>query len=389
MKNMTDASVFINEIKKQFLSKQLIQIALHKSATDLVAKSIYARPITLRDEFFLSFTFRFDTRDEIKNLTLPAAVDFLYENLGTNFLQATLFSTKNDVTILYSKKGKTTILTKKATQLMPTTALHNRAKEHLTLSAAQRYLPALGITNLQGEMLPTGQKKYRQIQKYLEIIASLLREHPLPPQPIIADMGCGKGYLTFALFDFLQNNLQLQPYLTGIELRQNLVEFCTKLNENTGFERLNFVAQDIKDFQPPRLDVLIALHACDTATDLALAKGIRAGAEIIVVAPCCHKQIRKEINIEPSSIFSPIFSHGILAERQAELLTDAIRSLLLEANGYRTKVFEFIAAEHTAKNLMITAIKTDYKNQKAMSQITAIKQQFGIKTHALEAMLES
>ena len=234
-------------------------------------------------------------------------------------------------------------------------------------------------------MTPTGQKKFRQIDKYIEIIESLVRETELPNDPIIVDMGSGKGYLTFALYDFLKNNLQKDPSVFGIELRPKLVEFCNNLSKKCDFDKLSFIAQDINTFETNRLDMLIALHACDTATDIAIAKGIKSDAKIIVVAPCCHKQLRKELNV--SNEMQPILRHGIMEERQAELLTDGIRALLMEAHGYRTKVFEFISTEHTPKNVMIVGIKSKPKKE-ALAQVAAIKKHYGIALHALEKMID-
>jgi hypothetical protein len=164
------------------------------------------------------------------------------------------------------------------------------------------------------------------------------------------------------------------------------VEFCNAAARRAKFDSLRFEAGSIHGWRPSRLDMLIALHACDTATDEALATGIRAGASVIVVAPCCHKQVRK--SMFPHNELSPLLQHGILAERQAELLTDGIRALLLESRGYRTSVFEFISTEHTAKNLMITAVKQGHPSAKALEQVAAIKESFGIRVHALEEMLE-
>ena len=253
--------------------------------------------------------------------------------------------------------------------------------------------PHYGITNACGEVLANAQDKWRQINKYLEIIQNLLSESPLPNDPHIADMGSGKGYLTFALYDFLKNTQGLNPQITGIELRPKLVDLCNKTALESNFEGLRFEAQNISEYHPERLDMLIALHACDTATDLALAAGIHNKAKIIVAAPCCHKQIRKEMAAQNE--LAPVLRFGILEERQAEIVTDGIRALLLEAEGYQTKVFEFVSTEHTAKNVMITAISPqnarasaqELRRQKALEQVLALKTGFGIKKHYLEGLL--
>jgi SAM-dependent methyltransferase len=353
-------------------------------------KNIYLRPVTLKSGPHIAFTFRYQTRDEVKNFTAVDAALQLEALLGKVFLNAELFSAEADISLAFSKNNKAVFSTKKPTNTTPPDTRHDREKQRL-LDPAAPWLHALGITNKQGQVLPTAQDKWKQINKYLEIIESLLRTHPLPPDAHIADMGSGKGYLTFALYDFLTNHLGLQPQITGIELRQNLVDFCNQTARAANFAGLQFVAQDIAAYQPERLDMLIALRACDIATDLALATGIHARAGIVVAAPCCHKQIRRDMDTHNE--LAPILRHGILEERQAEIVTDGIRALLLEANGYKTNVFEFVSTEHTAKNVMITAIgdaRSDArKKAAALEKVAALKTGFGIGEHYLERLLSA
>jgi len=351
-------------------------------------KNIYLRPVTLKTGPRMAFTYRYRTRDEVKNFTHEEAARQLETLLGAWFLNADLFGTETDASLAFSPTGKAVFSTKKPTNTAPPDTRHDREKQRL-LDPAAPWLHALGITNKQGQVLPTAQDKWKQINKYLEIIESLLRTHPLPPDACIADMGSGKGYLTFALYDFLSNRLAMQPQVTGIELRQNLVDFCNQTAREVGFTGLHFVAQDIADYRPERLDMLIALHACDTATDLALATGIHARAGIVVAAPCCHKQVRRDMATRNE--LAPVLRHGILEERQAEIVTDGIRALLLEANGYKTSVFEFVSTEHTAKNVMITAVagsrKDSAQQAAALGKVAALKTGFGIREHFLERLL--
>jgi hypothetical protein len=208
----------------------------------------------------------------------------------------------------------------------------------------------------------------------------------------IVDMGSGKGYLTFALYDLLQRHLEQKVSLLGVELRPELCDFCNEQARSLGWqEGLRFEAMDILNYNEGDIDVLIALHACDTATDIAIAQGIRNGADLIVVAPCCHKQIRKAM--KPKGPWAEILKQGILLERQAELLTDALRALLLQREGYKTKVFEFISASDTPKNIMIAAIKT--KQALSSEELAALnkdiemlKSDFGIPEHYLEKLLQ-
>lgn len=385
-------SAFLHSLQTAFTAGQFLKCTLSKptSAAPEGLKNIYLRPVELKAGPRIAFTFRYKTRDEVKNFTAEESGKQLEQLLGSTFLQADLFTTAQDSILSISKNGEAAISTKKPAHTSPANTRHDREK-HRLLDPASGWLHALGITNSRGDVLPTAQDKWKQINKFLEIIDSLHRAHPLPPDAQIVDMGSGKGYLTFALYEFLTRNHALQVRVTGIELRQNLVDFCNKTARTARFDRLQFVASDINDFQPERIDLLLALHACDTATDLALAKGIHARAGIVVVAPCCHKQIRRDM--EAHNELAPILRHGILEERQAEIVTDGIRALLLEANGYTTNVFEFISTEHTAKNVMITAIdggqrkENSARRQEALGKVEALKSGFGIREHYLERLL--
>ena len=262
-------------------------------------------------------------------------------------MNGNLFTLEKDVSIQYNKKRKARIFEKKASVNERPSMVHDKAKNRLIDAEGNIYLKEMGVTNAKGEVLKSGQKKFRQINKYIEILDGFLKKSQLPQHLHIVDMGSGKGYLTFALYDYLLNKLQLNPQMTGIELRKPLVDFCNQLAQKADFQHLHFEAKDIFDFHPGKIDVLIALHACDIATDIAIAKGIQSEASMIVVAPCCHKQVRQQMQCQTD--MQAILRHGILEERQAELITDGIRALLMEANGYQTKVFEFISTEHTPK----------------------------------------
>jgi SAM-dependent methyltransferase len=397
-RNISAMQDFLAAFRAAFEAGQLLKCTLSKpSATAAPGlKNAYLRPVQLKKGLFVAFNFRYQTRDEVKNFDLETALAQLEQLLGQAFLNADLFTTEREATLSFDKKGEAHFSTKKTSATRaaaPTDLSHDRAK-HRLLDPAAPWLHLLGITSAKGEVLAAAQDKWRQINKYLEIMDGLLRECPLPLGAHLADMGAGKGYLTFALYDFLQNQRGLAPQVRGIELRPALVDLCNRLAQKVDFEGLRFVAQDIAEYRPERLDVLIALHACDTATDLALAVGIRQRARIIVAAPCCHKQIRRAMQAQNE--LAPVLRHGILEERQAEILTDGIRALLLEAEGYRTKVFEFVSSEHTAKNVMITATleaeKSPAHNERradALAKVAALKAGFGIESHFLEGLLEA
>jgi Methyltransferase domain len=396
---------FLETLTQSIENQTFIKLTLSKSVGDTDLKNIYVRLVEIKKQLQLSFTYRYKTRDEVKNY--PNTVDegnpasggkgaaILTELLGKQFLNAELFLKEETHLIQFDKHGlNPKVFIKKDKNLDknvkntegPLLANHDHEKQRL-ISPKSLYLNALDITTKDGLVKNDSQHKFRQINKYVEIIDNLLNEKKLPNDAVIADFGSGKGYLTFALYDHLAFNKKMSPSILGFELRENLVEKCNTIAKQSDFQNLKFVAQDINDFKINRLDMLIALHACDIATDIAIAKGIEAGAEIIVVAPCCHKQIRKALReSETVNEMSPILKNGIMEERQAELLTDGIRALLMEAHGYRTKVFEFISTEHTPKNVMIVGIKSKAKKE-ALKQVEALKTHYGISHHHLETLL--
>ena len=229
--------------------------------------------------------------------------------------------------------------------------------------------------------------KFRQINKYLEVIENLLKNADLPKTISVVDMGSGKGYLTFALYDFLVNQKKIDAKITGIEARKELVEFCNKTAIACGFENLHFEHKTIQDFNSKKIDILIALHACDTATDDAIFKGMKANATLIVTAPCCHKQIRQQL--KGTETQNPILKYGIFKERQYEMVTDTLRALIMEEHQYDSHVFEFVSNEHTRKNVMLVGTKSNKKADKSAlhKKIEEVKQSFGIKQHYLETLI--
>ena len=382
---------FLETLTQSIENQTFIKLTLSKSVGDTDLKNVYVRLVEIKKQLQLSFTYRYKTRDEVKNCQNTEGPLLLNAYLGKQFLNAELFLKNETHLIQFDKKGDNPkIFIKKNKEnidkVKNTEGGHDHEKQRL-ISPKSLYLNALDITTKDGLVKNDSQHKFRQINKYVEIIDNLLNEKKLPNDAVIADFGSGKGYLTFALYDHLAFNKKMTPSVLGFELRENLVEKCNAIAKQSDFENLEFVAQDINDFKINRLDMLIALHACDIATDIAIAKGIEAGAEIIVVAPCCHKQIRKALReSETVNEMSPILKNGIMEERQAELLTDGIRALLMEAHGYRTKVFEFISTEHTPKNVMIVGIKGKAKKE-ALTQVEALKTHYGISHHHLETLL--
>jgi hypothetical protein len=234
-------------------------------------------------------------------------------------------------------------------------------------------------------------RKWKQINKFLEVFAAALQGSRLAQLPSVhvMDFGAGKGYLTFAVHEYLRAALQRDAQVTGVELRGDLVQLCESAARRLSLDGLQFVEGDVRSHAPERVDVMIALHACDTATDHAIHAGIRAGAAIVMCSPCCHQQLRPQL-LAPHPL-RPILQHGVHLGQQAEMLTDGLRALWLDACGYDTQVFEFVALEHTNKNKMILAVKRDAArpNGEVLGQIREIQDFYGIREHCLETLLRA
>lgn len=350
-------------------------------------KNVFVKPVVLKTGEKLSFIYRYNTKDITKNFSTEEAVKSIKILLQQNFFNADLFTAANDFQLL-QQNDKTKMITKPASHQQQSSLQHDRQKKRWIAASGNIYLQQLGVTNHQGMVKKEMQDKYRQINHYIEIIDGILKDAALKNEIRVTDMGSGKGYLTFALYDFLTNTLQRNVHVTGIEIRPDLIDTCNRIAASTRFTNLYFKNGSIAGTDITGTDILIALHACDTATDDAIYSGIQAEAKVIVVAPCCHKQIRKQL--KPDNALSAITRHGILLERQAEMVTDSIRALLMEAAGYTTKVFEFIESVHTPKNVMIAGIKSNnpLNKQEALDKVTALKAMFNIREHYLEKLLD-
>lgn len=356
-------------------------------------KSVDVRPITIKRALRLSFTYHHRTRDIVKNY-LPAESTALLEALLEQFTAARLVTVTGDLQ-LAKTKGEWRLTRHPPSQPIAPELAHDRAKHRLVSSIGKPYLHALGITDAQGQVYKTAQDKFRQINKYIEILDGLVKQSAPRECLRIVDMGAGKGYLTFALYDYLVNELQLKVEVVGVEARADLVRQCNEIAKAATFAGLSFVQGSIAEYDCTGADAVIALHACDTATDDALHKAITAGAGLIVVAPCCHKQIRREMaKAAADHPLAFLMQYGTYSERIAEMVTDGMRAQLLQLAGYRTNLFEFIDDAHTPKNVMIVAVKsTTAPNSRTraalQASLAATKAQFGIAHHQLERLLLS
>lgn len=349
------------------------------------------RVIELQQQPVLNVLYRHKTQDVTKNYPISDAMQIIVEHLAC-CKQGNLFASTQDVQLKRNKKKDLLTITQKtatAKNEAREAQAHDRSK-HRFVEQESLFLKHLGITDAQGQIIPSMARKWKQINKFVEIFSGALTQLPNQDQALhVVDFGSGKGYLTFALYDYLAKQQQV-PFVTGVELNEKMVQFCQHVAEASGFKQLDFFQGDVRTYQPERLDVMIALHACDVATDFAIHTGIRLNAQMIMCAPCCHKELRPQL--KSPDVLKPMLHFGIHAGQQAEMLTDTIRALLLKAYGYETKVFEFVALEHTSKNKMILATKrADFVAPDAtvLAQIEALKNMYGIQKHSLELLLNN
>jgi SAM-dependent methyltransferase len=332
---------------------------------DRTLKNIHVRAIELRGVPHLSFVYHHATHDITKNFTPAEGVALLHEIVGIQFRNAHLFTTTGTAQLEVRDGRPARFRHRPPQHASAPSREHDTARQRL-LAKDCPWLEDLGVTTASGRVVAGMEAKFRQMNKFVEVFASLANDAQLLALPAlsIADMGCGKGYLTFALFDWLRSQRSDRLRICGIEARLELVQQANQIAKQHRLAGLTFVPGQIADAQPEdRFDVLIALHACDTATDDAIARGIQSEARLILVSPCCHKEVRPQL-VSPA-ILAGALRHGILRERHAEFITDALRAGLLEWAGYETRVFEFISTEHTAKNLMIAALRRTDSREKA------------------------
>ncbi|WP_426427106.1 class I SAM-dependent methyltransferase [Pseudomonas palmensis] len=365
-------------------------LARHVGA-EVDLQRVTAKPLTIKGQASLSFVYRYKTRDITRNLALDEALTLIGELLPASFRNAHLLSLNDEVQLEFTKKGKPMLHRNAVQQAREVvTGEHDREKKRY-LELSRPFLHDLGVTDKQQALIPAMSRKWKQINKFIEVFSHALSSAPLAAdQPVrVADFGSGKGYLTFAIHDYLRNTLQREAQVTGVELRPDMVELCNAAAARLEHPGLKFECGDVRSVVPSAIEVMIALHACDIATDYAIHTGIRCGAAIIMCSPCCHKQIRPQMHCP--GLLKPMLQYGLHLGQQAEMLTDSLRALYLEACGYETKVFEFISLEHTNKNKMILATRRrePVAAQALLEKIQALKAFYGVKEHCLETLLRA
>lgn len=345
-------------------------------------RNVYVKPVLLKNNKMFQFVFRYERRDETKNYDAAQTMGQIESLVPEVFQNASLFTISEDITLLINKKGRPAMVCKPVKEQRTQDLSHDHEKARL-IDPAKPWWFLLGLTTREGKVLADMQHKFRQICKYVEIVDGLMKNVKFDDEIHIADMGAGKGYLTFALYEYLTSKYDKRIVMEGVEIRPDLVLKINDIIEKCGLKDFRFVENSIENYKPGKLDVLIALHACDTATDDAILIGVRNTAKLIICAPCCHKQIRREM--EKSGRTDAVTRFGIFLERQAVMITDAVRALVLEYCGYKTNVQEFIEMEDTPKNVLLAGRKTDAPADKTAiaKRINDLLEQYGIGEHYL------
>lgn len=387
----TDKDQFLGTLRNCVDGHTLVRLVLGKyRGPEADLRNVVVRAIQLRGCACLSFVYRYRTRDITRNASIVNGLETIRDLLGQTFFSAHLFAVTEDAQIVFNKGGEGVVTHGKASSRVMPDEAHDHAKQRV-IDPRRPFLNPLGITDAHHKVLPSMSRKWKQINVFLAILQRALQaaRPAAAPDVHVVDFGCGKGYLTFAVYDLLRNALGLKAQVTGVEVRSDLVRFCNETAAKLNWSELSFRQGTLQNYAPGKIDILIALHACDTATDEAINMGIRAGAALILCAPCCHKELRPQLR--SPAVVTPMLRFGVHLGQEAEMLTDSLRALLLEAHGYEGQVFEFVAPEHTTKNKMILAVRrrAPASQPDIPAQIRALKEFYGINEQRLESLLNA
>ena len=346
----------LNNILKKSLNKEFLSAIISNPREKGGIVKIKIRPVEHKDNILYQCEEHRNNQVFHHNLNEEAAAGYI-ENAMQEFKQMQMETRKFRYQVLVSKKGRQTIKVKKHPALEPVRIqAHNRVKQYiLKEGTAVPFLVDLGVMNREGKIHNTSYDKFKQINRFLEFIEDILPALSREREITILDFGCGKSYLTFAMYYYLHELKEYDIRIIGLDLKKDVIRHCNELSEKYGYEKLRFLEGDIADYTGVnKVDMVVTLHACDTATDYALAKAVGWDAKVILSVPCCQHELNRQIKNE---ILEPILKYGLLKERMAALITDGLRAQYLERERYEAQILEFIDMEHTPKNILIRAVK--------------------------------
>lgn len=356
----------IREFLDRYVNEELERILVSNARNTGSVTKLQVRPVPVKGEVRYQVTRFQGTKAIHENYGKEELISYLTEQMQENFRQLQLEGRYVQGRVLVSKKGKTDIKAReiraRAKEDFTPILSHNRKKNYLLREGVPvPWLVDLGVMTPEGKIRNSRYDKFKQLNRYLEFIQDILPRLPRDREIRIIDFGCGKSYLTFAMYYYLKELNHYDIQVTGLDLKEDVIEKCQKLADKYGYDRLRFLQGDIASYRgTDQADMVVTLHACDTATDLALAKAVKWGAKVILSVPCCQHELNRQVE---NPELAPILEYGILKERFAALLTDGLRAQMLESAGYDTQILEFIAMEHTPKNLLIRAVKRENKKE--------------------------
>lgn len=363
----------LKELLQDTVDGELYQIILSNPRQKDKAFKIKIRPVILKGALLFQQTRYEGTKVFHENLDSETVIGRVGEWLAQDFRQCEVEHKRWKAVALVSRKGKITIKRKRTEKsgAEPDRTIqlaHNRVKKYiLEENIPVPFLADLGVQTKEGRIVRSRYDKFRQINRFLEFIEDILPTLSREGTVRILDFGCGKSYLTFAMYHYLHELQGMDVEITGLDLKEDVIAECNRLSAKYGYEKLRFIRGDIADYEgQDSVDMVVTLHACDTATDYALAKAVRWGAKVILSVPCCQHEVNKQIRCEE---LDPVLRYGVIKERLSALVTDAVRANLLETEGYETSILEFIDMEHTPKNLLIRAVKKDGGNGRRRQEV--------------------
>lgn len=374
------ANYNISDIKALIDGEALIFCVLSnvKKGVEKTYTKADVKPVLIKDDLYYQVSFYHDTKVKHQNMKPGEIKSFLEDVMGKYFKQAQFYTKTSDLQILFNKKGEGSVIKKPPTRFEVALS-HNRQKQYLIPEGTPcDFMTALGVMDQEGRVFKKKYDKFRQLNKYLEFVEDSLPA--LGEKITIIDFGCGKAYLTFALYHYLVKMMRRDVKIIGLDLKQDVIDFCNQTAKSLGYDGLTFEIGDIKAFEfAGNVDMVVSLHACDTATDEAIAKSVGWNAKVIYAVPCCQHELFNQIKNDD---MMPLLKHGIVRDKLATIVTDTLRAGALEAVGYQVQMLEFIDMTHTPKNILIRAVKTDksdeelkacYRRYKAFKDVWQVK----------------
>ncbi|WP_312701250.1 SAM-dependent methyltransferase [Sedimentibacter sp.] len=357
-----------------------------KNKMDNPYKKITMRPVNVKNKSIIQFEKFTDKQAFHENYSYDEAKEEIVNLITDGYKNINLFTSDADYQIIVSKKGSIKV-TEKQPSKKQSTEEHNKKKQYIIgENEPCDFLELLGVMNKQGMVYSKKYDKFKQINKFLEIVDDSLKGRELKDDFMIVDFGCGKAYLTFALYYYFYHLRNVRVKIIGLDLKEEVINYCNEVSKKLGYDNLKFICGDIQNFDYEKnIDMIVTLHACDTATDASLVKAIRWNADIILSVPCCQHEFYDKIK---NTELEPMLKHGLIKERVSSLVTDSLRGLFLETKGYRVQLMEFIAMEHTPKNILIRAIKTGKENKNAEKEYNDFKKFWNLEDLFIENYFE-